>query len=331
MSRRETGGPVQVTFTPQVLDQAIEWLVKTGSGAASPRVHTECEQWRAADASHEAAWQALQVAESTFRQASTLPGGVALETLAGSDRLRSRRQTLKVLGLGLLGTGAGGLLVHQPWRTFGADYTTGVGERRLFNLADGTRLQLNTDSAADVLFSEQQRLVVLRAGEIFIRTGGDSDFAPGRRPFWVQTREAQLQAIGTAFDVRQVPAGTRLMVEEGVVAVHRPHSGPPLLVQAGSEYLIDARSAQLQVSPGWYASGWARGALVARQMSLQDLAGELSRYRHGWLNCDPAVAQLRVSGVFQLEHIDLALDSLSQSLAVRIERRTRFWTRIVAA
>jgi len=35
------------------------------------------------------------------------------------------------------------------------------------------------------------------------------------------------------------------MVEEGVVAVHRPHSGPPLLVQAGSEYLIDARSAQL--------------------------------------------------------------------------------------
>ena len=105
----------------------------------------------------------------------------------------------------------------------------------------------------------------------------------------------------------------------------------PQLVQAGSEYLIDARSAQLQVSPGLYASGWARGALVARQMSLQDLAGELSRYRHGWLNCDPAVAQLRVSGVFQLEHIDLALDSLSQSLAVRIERRTRFWTRIVAA
>jgi len=43
---------------------------------------------------------------------------VALETLAGSDRLRSRRQTLKVLGLGLLGAGAGGLLVQQPWRNY---------------------------------------------------------------------------------------------------------------------------------------------------------------------------------------------------------------------
>ena len=318
-------------FAPHVLDQAIDWLVKTQSGAAPPQVFAACEQWRAADASHEAAWQALQMTESTLRQASALPGRVALDTLAGSGRLRSRRQALKVLGLGMLGAGAGGLLLQQqPWRSFGADYATGVGERRSFNLLDGTRLQLNTDSAADVLFTAQQRLIVLREGEIFIRTGQDPGSASGRRPFWVHTREARLQAIGTAFDVRQESGRTRLMVEEGVVAIHLPDTRP-VLVQAGSEYLIDARSAQLQVSPGLYASGWARGALVARQMSLQDLAGELSRYRHGWLNCDPAVAQLRVSGVFQLEHIDLALDSLSQSLAVRIERRTRFWTRIVAA
>ena len=57
----------------------------------------------------------------------------------------------------------------------------------------------------------------------------------------------------------------------------------------------------------------------------------LARYRHGWLQCDPVVAQLRVSGVFQLDRIDHALDGLSQSLAVRVERRTRFWTRIVQA
>ena len=318
-------------FAPHVLDQAIDWLVKTQSGAAPPQVFAACEQWRAADASHEAAWQALQMTEATLRQASMLPGRVALDTLAGSGRLRSRRQALKVLGLGILGAGAGGLVLQQqPWRSAGADYATGVGERHSFNLLDGTRLQLNTDSAADVLFTAQQRLIVLREGEIFIRTGQDPGSASGRRPFWVHTREARLQAIGTAFDVRQESGRTRLMVEEGVVAIHLPDTRP-VLVQAGSEYLIDARSAQLQVSPGLYASGWARGALVARQMSLQDLAGELSRYRHGWLNCDPAVAQLRVSGVFQLEHIDLALDSLSQSLAVRIERRTRFWTRIVAA
>ena len=320
-----------IEFSSEVLDVAIDWLVKTQSGAADPRVHAACQQWRAANASHEAAWQALQVTESTFRQAALLPGRVALDTLSGSGRLRSRRQALKVLGLGVLGAGAAGLVwQQQPWRTFGADYATAVGERRLFNLADGTHLQLNTDSAADVLFSAQQRLIVLREGEVFIRTGQDPEAVAGRRPFWVQTREARLQAIGTAFDVRQEAGRTRLMVEEGVVAIHLP-AAQPVLVQAGNEYLIDTRSARLQPSPALYASSWARGALVAKHMRLQDLAAELSRYRHGWVLCDPSVSELRVSGVFQLDQIDPALEGLSQSLPLRIERRTRFWTRIVAA
>lgn len=325
-----SGGPSTVEFAPHVLDQAIDWLVKTQSGAAQPQVFAACKQWRAADASHEAAWQALQLTETTLRQASLLPGRVALDTLAGSGRIRSRRQALKILGLGMLGAGAGALAIQQqPWRHFGADYGTGVGERRLYNLVDGTGLQLNTDSSADVLFTAQQRLIVLRAGEIFIRTGQDPVSVSGRRPFWVHTREARLQAIGTAFDVRQESGRTRLMVEEGVVAIHLPDS-LPVRVQAGHEYLIDAHSAQPQTASAFSASGWASGVLVARQMRLQDLTQELARYRHGWLQCDPAVSDLRVSGVFQLDGIDHALEGLSQSLPVRIERRTRFWTRIVA-
>ncbi|MGO3553367.1 MAG: FecR domain-containing protein, partial [Pseudomonas helleri] len=86
----------------------------------------------------------------------------------------------------------------------------------------------------------------------------------------------------------------------------------------------------LQTSSALHVSSWTSGALVAKNMRLEDLAAELSRYRQGWLLCDPAVSDLRVSGVFQLEHIDQALQGLSQTLAVRIERRTRFWTRIVA-
>ena len=328
MSEVNNGLPGSTEFSSDVLDAAINWLVKTQSGSADPHLQAACQQWRAAHASHEAAWQALQVNESTFRQASALSGRVALDTLTVSARLRSRRHTLKVLGLGVLGAGAGTLVWQQPWGTMGADYATAVGERRLFNLADGTRLQLNTSSAADVVFNDHQRLIVLRDGEIFIRTGSDPISAAGRRPFWVHTREARLQAIGTAFDVRQEAGRTRLMVEEGVVAIHRP-TAQPELVQAGNEYLIDAQSARLQPNPALSASSWARGALVAKNMRLQDLAAELSRYRHGWLVCDSAVADLRVSGVFQLEQIDQALQGLSQSLPVRIERRTRFWTRIV--
>ena len=75
---------------------------------------------------------------------------------------------------------------------------------------------------------------------------------------------------------------------------------------------------------------WAASAVVAKRMRLDDLTAELARYRHGWLRCDPAIAQLEVSGVFQLDDIDRALSALSDSLPVRIERFTPLWTRVVA-
>ena len=374
-----------------VLDQAVGWLVRIESNGATPEVLEACQRWRQADALHETVWQALQKSDATFQSLAALPGTVALDTL---ERLNgnhhSRRQALKLLGVGLLACGVTGWSLREstlvPW---GADYATGVGERRQFLLSDGTRLQLNTASTVDVQLGAQRRLITLRRGEIFIDTGKDSAEPGGRRSFWVSTRHAQLQAIGTAFAVRDEQQGTHLRVEDGVVAIQG--AGEPVLVAAGEEYLIDAngshrvqvstRHAQLQaigtafavrdeqqgtrlrvedgvvaiqgagepvlVAAGeeylidangshrvqvstLNASAWTRGQLVAKRMHLGDLSAELARYRHGWLHCDPAIAQLEVSGVFQLDDIDRALSALSDSLPVRIERFTPLWTRVVA-
>ncbi|MGL5998222.1 MAG: FecR domain-containing protein [Pseudomonas proteolytica] len=313
-----------------VLDQAVGWLVRIESSGATPEVLEACQRWREADALHETVWQALQKSDATFQSLAALPGTVVLDTL---ERLNgnhhSRRQALKLLGVGLLACGVTGWSLREstlvPW---GADYATGVGERRQFLLSDGTRLLLNTASTVDVQLGAQRRLITLRRGEMFIDTGKDSAEPGGRRSFWVSTRHAQLQAIGTAFAVRDEPQGTRLRVEDGVVVIQG--AGEPVLVAAGEEYLIDTNgSHRVQVST-LNASAWTRGQLVAKRMHLGDLSAELARYRHGWLHCDPAIAQLEVSGVFQLDDIDRALSALSDSLPVRIERFTPLWTRVVA-
>lgn len=313
-----------------VLDQAIGWLVKMESSGSSPQVLAACLRWRQADALHETAWQALQTSDATFQGLSALPGSVALDTL---DRLQSsrhtRRQTLKLLGVGMLASGIASWSLHERTRgAWGANYATGVGERRQFLLRDGTRLQLNTASAVDVQFSAQRRLIVLRRGEMFIDTGKDNAAHGGRRSFWVNTRHAQLQAIGTAFAVRDEPQGTRLRVEDGMVSIHG--DGKSVLVAAGEDYLIDTQGSHRVATSTLNASAWTRGQLVAKRMCLGDLTAELERYRHGWLRCDPAIAQLQVSGVFQLDDIDQALSALSDSLPVRIERFTPLWTRVVA-
>ena len=66
-------------------------------------------------------------------------------------------------------------------------------------------------------------------------------------------------------------------------------------------------------------------------MRLADFVQELSRYRPGWLRCDPAVADLRVSGVFQIDDTDRALAAVAHALPVRVERRTRYWVTLIPA
>ena len=49
------------------------------------------------------------------------------------------------------------LVVWQQAPALLADYHTGVGERRVITLADGTRVTLNSASALDVAFDEHER------------------------------------------------------------------------------------------------------------------------------------------------------------------------------
>ncbi|MNW08331.1 fec operon regulator FecR [compost metagenome] len=61
------------------------------------------------------------------------------------------------------------------------------------------------------------------------------------------------------------------------------------------------------------------------------MLAELARYRHGRLDCDPAIAGLRVSGSFPLREPDRALLLLSQTLPIRLQSFTRYWLNVVPA
>jgi ferric-dicitrate binding protein FerR (iron transport regulator) len=320
----------QAKLPDAVLDQAINWLVRMQSGSADDHARDACLRWRQADPLHEAAWQALERSGSVFQSLSGASGAIALDTL---QRLHNegtgRRRALKLLGMGLLLGGAGSIALRQGApASWGADYVTGVGERRQITLIDGTRLHLNTASAVDVRFSTQRRLISLRQGEVFVTTGPDAAAGSVARSLWVESRHARLQAIGTAFGVREERDSTRLRVEEGVVAIHERHQ--TVRVAVGEEYLIDLNGSRRIENSTMNASAWTQGQLVARRMRLDQLTQEFARYRRGWVSCDPKIAALEISGVFQLDDMDRALSALSEALPVRTERLAPFWTRIVA-
>ena len=60
-------------------------------------------------------------------------------------------------------------------------------------------------------------------------------------------------------------------------------------------------------------------------MPLSAFARELNRYRPGWVRCDPQVADLLISGAFQLSDTDLVLSAVARALPVSVVYRTRYW------
>ena len=90
----------------------------------------------------------------------------------------------------------------------------------------------------------------------------------------------------------------------------------------------------LMVFHGWAkvrgGVGGIEGMLVANDQRLDAFLAELSRYRPGWLRCDPAVAGLRISGAFAIDDSDQTLRALSTTLPVRVVQTTRYWVTVVA-
>lgn len=325
-----------ISVSPDVLEQAIAWSVRLhAKGNVDGEVSRALTEWRLASLQHEHAWQAIQASERDLLGARSLPPRLLMETLeAGSREVQvRRRQVLKLLGLASVGVGTAWLVSAEAVRTgWRADYATANGERRILRLADGTSLHLNMNTAVDIRFDAQERRILLRRGEVLIDTGKDVALN-GRRRFWVDTAEGHLEAIGTRFLVRQENDSTRLQVEEGAVAVYRDNRVQHLAHAGDACEMRDNGAVQVLADDGFDHAAWSEGVLAAKQMRLADFLDELSRYRSGWLRCDPAVADLRVSGVFQLTGDDPSthvLEALSASLPVRIEMPTRYWTTVRA-
>lgn len=308
----------------EVLDQAIAWAVRLGSGSAGDAERAACEAWRAAHPAHEAAWQQVQSVEETFRQVPPETASLAHGALQSAERDRGRRRTIGLLGVaamaGLLGSW---LWREAPWLQR-STYVAAIGERRRVMLADGTELSLNTGTEAEVLFSPLRRLVLLRRGEIFVRTGDDAASLVGRRSFWVHAAQVRFEAVGTRFGVREADGETRLSMSEGQVAIHAG-AAPVQLAQAGERFAVRAQGGAPEriADSGLDPDAWADGALVARQMRLDAFVAELARYHGTPLLCDANAASLRVSGVFQLngpDPVGRALEALVRTLPVRLEQ-----------
>ncbi|SDX93308.1 FecR family protein [Pseudomonas kuykendallii] len=309
------------------LQQAAQWYVALHDENGGAQLREQWQRWFDQHAEHRDAWRYVERVGQRF---APLQGEGARESSGvlrrvGDPARLSRRQGLKTLMI----LAGGSLLGWSAWRgtplprlvtAWGADFATGVGETRETLLADGSHLWLGALSAIDADFSAERRLLRMHFGEVLVDTAKDP-----RRPFLVDTEHGRLRALGTRFAVRQLGETTRLNVYQGAVEVHTAASGATSIVGAGQR--VEFSAAAIGASAPALSAGesWIRHVLTAEDMPLGQLVQELSRYRHGHLGCNPAVAGLPVMGAFPLNDTDQALRLIAAALPVRLEWMTPWW------
>jgi transmembrane sensor len=312
-----------------VIMQALEWQVTFWSGEVTADERRAFQQWHDADRQHADTWSQLQKTDSKLATLA-MPG--ATHAIRNARQTASRRKALGIFGL-FVGTGIviNGIRHTPQWHIATADYRTSHGERREVALPDGTQITMNTATAIDVAFDDAQRLVRIRSGEIFVVTAKDTLSGAQARPFLVQTSEGTVRPIGTRFNVRQGDGYSSVAVSEGAVEINlRSGTGQPTLLKAGQQTCFNEHDIGTIEATPTTNQAWMRGLLVAERMRLEDFLVELGRYRHGFLRCDPAVADLIVSGVYATDDTDKALASLVEALPIRAQYMSRFWVTIQA-
>ncbi|MDZ7825874.1 MAG: FecR domain-containing protein [Gammaproteobacteria bacterium] len=298
-----------------LLDEAAEWIGRLRSPDLNSADREAFSRWLLRSPAHRAAfdtmadlWDGLgMLADSRSRvPAGRIPPRTP-RTAAAAARL--------VIGHRCRGRPAAADRGSRP-RSPAAMHETAPGEVRSLQLADGSRVTLNTGSRIRVRYGSRHRLIRLdTGGEAFFDVASDP-----RRPFIVETDHGRARAVGTAFSVHAREQRSLIGVTEGRVAVTpvlRPEDEAERVeVTAGSELFVSAGAAPSSPAPlNPDHLSWRQGRLVYDDLPLAEVINDLNRYMPRRMTIsDPELARTRISAVLAITDQSTMLAALSEAL-----------------
>lgn len=305
------------------ITDAVTWYIRLTSEDVTAEEKQAWAIWVKQSRKNEIAWDEII---QTLCKIQSVPPEIGMSVL-GRDVSKvdlNKRASLKSFAVfAALAVPTGLLLKNRLIKDFYYDYSTKVGQRSQVTLLDGTLLALNTSSAVTVDISSSKRLIKLHHGEIFITSGHSNGFT---RPIEIETPHGNIIPIGTKFNVREFGQFTRVNLFEGELKILPKHHNEPYYMASKQEVDINTTNVVLNTKAEKTVNAWLNGYLEVNNISLKELIEELARYKQGILLCHPEVQKLRISGAYSIDDVDKSLNSLSQSLPIKVQRATKFLT-----
>lgn len=281
------------------LAEASAWLARQDSAHVGDEA--AFKEWLAASPAHRRAFERVNDVWEL------IPGAVVPDHRPKAERQRhaSRRPRLLVsacAALLLLAMGFAWMLLpvdHVHQRV----YATAIGVQKTVVLPDNTRVTLNTDTQIVVDYYRDERHVWLKRGEALFHVKNNA-----ARPFILRTGDSQIVDLGTVFNVRHYTHRVVVTLLEGKVWVGARSASPggepyQTVLAPGERLAISADGTQVLDRPDIKnITAWKRGQVDFNDNTLAQAVAEINRYNSIHIRiADPALASLRVSGVFSAQ------------------------------
>jgi transmembrane sensor len=297
--------------------QAAGWILKRRSADSwSGEDQLALDAWLGESTAHLLAYLRLEAAWKQTDRLAALRGSARLEEAPALRRPFLTRLAAVVSVIAITGLVAAYYLARPQERVF----STGVGGHERVTLADGTFIELNTDTAIRIANNATARTVYLDRGEAFFQVKHDA-----AHPFMVIADGRRITDIGTAFDVRRGQRALAVAMVEGRARFDTPQnpSFRSLNLKPGDQVVATASGVSRTEKPIDELTkqlSWRRGMLVFYGTTLAQAATEFNRYSDTKLViADPKVGALKINGTFQSNNVEAFVDATQVVLGLKLD------------
>ncbi|CDZ27885.1 FecR domain-containing protein [Neorhizobium galegae] len=301
-------------------EQAVDWLLRLQEHPEDLDAQSDFELWLAGDPARAVVYERARraVGDATHLLSSDLE----FAGKAARGPMTGRRNVVMAITL-LVCSSTAFYLADGPVR-LQADVISGVAKTQRLTLADGSRIELNADSAIAFRLEKDRRQVQLLRGQAYFQVAADQS-----RPFTVVAGNGATTALGTAFDVNLTSDGARVVVTEHAVMVG-PEGSPEtrwVTERQKIDYDANGRPAEPEPADPDIATAWRRGRLAFDNRRLAAVIEEFARYIPGKVVvAQTSLANRHISGSLDLTAPQTALDGFANAFGIRITRLGSYLT-----
>lgn len=295
-------------------EQAIDWLLRLQDGPDDLMLQAQFQTWLAKDPAravvYERARRAMGDASHLLKSDLDFAQKAAHKPL-----LRARNVVAALL---VIAAGFGTFVAADGPMRLRADIITGTGRPQQLTLADGSRVELNAETAIAIDMQRGERRIKLLRGQAYFEVAADP-----ARPFVVEAGHGSTTALGTAFDINLADDATQVTVTEHAVMVISLAGGGRQRLPEGNQLSYDGDGQLGAAGPAdiGMATAWRQGRIVFENRPLSTVVDEIARYLPGRIVITQAeLAARKISGSLDLTDPQTALDGFSDAIGIKVTR-----------